>query len=83
MNITIYTKPDCVQCDQTKKYFDRNEIAYETIDITQNPEAYEYVKSLGFSSAPVVVADGDSWAGFKLERIKNAIARAREKKALE
>lgn len=32
-------------------------------------EAFEYVKSLGYQSAPVVVAGDDHWSGFLPDRI--------------
>lgn len=66
---TIYTKPACVQCDMTKRYMDKNGIAYDTVDITENPEALEMILGLGFSSAPVVISDKGSWAGFQPDKI--------------
>lgn len=69
MSVTIYTKPDCAQCDQTKKYMDRHNIKYEVVDLTTNPEALEKVQSWGFTSAPVVETDDDRWAGFRMSRL--------------
>lgn len=69
MNITIYTNPQCVQCDQTKRYLDKHSISYETIDLSQNQEALEMVLELGFKSAPVVFTDTDKWSGFRLEKL--------------
>lgn len=48
---------------------DKNGIEYTTVDITQNPEALEMILSLGFSSAPVVISDMGSWAGFQPDKI--------------
>jgi glutaredoxin-like protein NrdH len=62
--ITVYTKPACVQCDQTKRFLDKSKIEYSTIDITENQEAFDKIISLGFKAAPVVITDSDSWAGF-------------------
>jgi glutaredoxin-like protein NrdH len=66
---TVYTKPNCVQCDMTKRYMDKNGIAYDTVDITENPEALEMILSLGFSSAPVVISEEGSWAGFQPDKL--------------
>lgn len=66
---TVYTKPACVQCDMTKRYMDKNGIPYTTVDITQNPEALEMILGLGFSSAPVVISEVGSWAGFQPDKI--------------
>jgi glutaredoxin-like protein NrdH len=70
---TVYTKPSCVQCDQTKKLLDKNGVEYTTVDITQDQEAYEKIVSMGFLAAPVVVSGTESWAGFQPDRI-NSIA---------
>ncbi len=70
---TVYTKPACVQCDMTKRLLDKNGIAYNTVDITEDTAAFEKLLEMGFKAAPVVITDNDSWAGFNPEKI-NAIA---------
>lgn len=71
---TVYTKPSCVQCDMTKRYLDKSGVQYETVDITQNPEALDMILGMGFSSAPVVVSDQGSWAGFQPEKLSQLAA---------
>jgi glutaredoxin-like protein NrdH len=66
---TVYVKPSCVQCEMTKRYLDKNGIAYNTVDITQDSEALEMVLGMGFSSAPVVISDAGSWAGFQPDKL--------------
>lgn len=66
---TVYIKNNCVQCDMTKRYMDKNGIEYTTVDITQDPEALEMILSMGFQSAPVVISDKGSWAGFQPDKI--------------
>lgn len=75
MTITVYTKPACVQCKATFRALDKNNIDYTVVDLTEDPEAYDYVKSLGFLQAPVVITDTAAWAGFKPDNIA-AIAAA-------
>lgn len=70
---TVYTKPNCVQCEQTKRYMEKNGIEYTTVDITEDQEAFEMVLGMGFKSAPVVITPTDSWAGFQPDKI-NALA---------
>lgn len=72
--IKVYTKPSCVQCDATKRLLTKNGMEFETIDITENSDAYDYVVSLGFKSAPVVVTENDAWAGFNPEKINGLAA---------
>lgn len=71
--ITIYTNPNCVQCDQTKRYLDNHNISYETVDLSQNQEALEMVLELGFKAAPVVITDTDKWSGFRLEKLHSLV----------
>ncbi|GAA4684076.1 glutaredoxin-like protein NrdH [Gordonia humi] len=69
--ITVYTKPACVQCNATYKALDKAEIDYTVIDITADENARDYVMSLGYLQAPVVVVDEDThWSGFRPERIR-------------
>lgn len=62
--ITVYTKPACQQCNMTKRYLDQHGIAYDTVDITEDQAAYDYVTSLGYQQAPVVQAGDRHWSGF-------------------
>ena len=68
--ITVYTKPACVQCNATFKALDKRGIEYQKIDVTENPEAREYVMSLGYLGAPVVyVSPAVHWSGFRPDRL--------------
>lgn len=77
MTVTVYTLPECVQCDSTKRLLDREGIAYETIDLSKDDKALEYVRSLGYQAAPIVVAGEQHWSGFRMERIKGLKAKER------
>jgi glutaredoxin-like protein NrdH len=72
--ITVYTKPSCVQCEQTKKLLAKNGLEFNVIDITEDASAYDKVIAMGFQAAPVVVTDDDSWAGFNPEKINGLVA---------
>ena len=76
MSVTVYTKPACVQCNATYRALDKKGIAYEVVDMSQDPAALERVRALGFMQAPVVVTDTDHWASFRPDRIKNLAAHA-------
>lgn len=66
----VYTKPLCVQCDATKRALNRAGIAYEIIDLTQDPDARAAVAARGFLQVPVVIADDDAWSGFRPDKLK-------------
>lgn len=75
MNITIYSKPDCAQCNATYRAFDKHWIDYQVIDLTQDQQALNHIKSLGYQQVPVVIAGDDNWSGFRPDKI-SALARA-------
>jgi glutaredoxin-like protein NrdH len=72
--VTIYTKPDCVNCEKTKRLFDSLGQSYTTVDISLDKAALATIKGMGFREAPVVVAGDASWAGFKEDNIRAFVA---------
>ncbi|MDM2164705.1 glutaredoxin-like protein NrdH [Mycobacteroides abscessus] len=73
--VTVYTKPACVQCNATFKALEKQGIEYRKIDVTEDAKAHEYVTSLGYLQAPVVVVDADThFSGFRPDRIKDLAA---------
>lgn len=72
---TVYTKNNCVQCDMTKRLMDKMGIQYDTINISEDPDALNKLIELGYKAAPVVMTDsGDSWAGFQPDKIGDLAA---------
>jgi glutaredoxin-like protein NrdH len=67
--VTVYTKDNCVQCEATKRHLDKLDIPYETINITSDIGALDKLIGLGYRSAPVVVTENDSWAGYMPDKI--------------
>ena len=70
--VTVYSLPDCVQCDRTKKLMDREGIAYEPVALEEHPELAAQFKEEGILQAPIVVVgnDGRRWSGFRPDLIK-------------
>jgi glutaredoxin-like protein NrdH len=80
--ITVYTTPSCSQCTLTKKWLDdpkRGNLKgqYNIVDLSQDPQAYEAVKALGYASAPVVIMningdlkDEKHWYGFRPDNLE-------------
>lgn len=75
MSITVYTKPSCVQCNATYRALDAKGIEYEIHDLSEDANALEQVKALGYMSAPVVVTDEGHWSGFRPDKIDELAAR--------
>jgi glutaredoxin-like protein NrdH len=74
--ITVYSKPNCVQCTATYKSLDAKGLEYQVIDVTTNDNALAYVKGdLGYLGAPVVVvSEHDHWTGFRPDCIERVAA---------
>lgn len=74
MNVTVYTTPNCVQCESTKRMLTKNNVPYDVVDLSQDADAMAMVRDLGYVAAPVVIAGDRHWSGFRIEKIKNLIA---------
>lgn len=70
MSIMVYSKPNCPQCTMTCRLLDQLGLEYQAVDVTQDQEALEYILSLGYKQAPVVVAGDNHWSGYRPDRIK-------------
>ena len=46
--LTIYSKPNCIQCEMTKMWLNRNKIQFESVDVSEYPEKLEEIKLNGF-----------------------------------
>jgi glutaredoxin-like protein NrdH len=75
MSVIVYSNPNCVQCEQTKKYLTLKGIDFESKMIDKSPEVMPLIEEKGYRSAPVVVADDQSWSGFRLDKL-SALAEA-------
>lgn len=72
--VKVYSKPNCMQCDYTKKFLIEHEVPFTVLDITEDESAYEHVKSLGFSSLPVVEAEGvEPFNGFRPDALMELV----------
>lgn len=69
MGVTVYSKPNCVQCNATYRALDKKGLLYEVVDLTQDPAAFEMVRGLGYLQAPVVVAGDVHWSGFRPDMV--------------
>lgn len=72
MSITVYSKPQCVQCTATYRAMDKLGLDYEVVDLADNEEALLELMAMGYQQAPVVVNGEDSWSGFRPDLIKAA-----------
>jgi glutaredoxin-like protein NrdH len=73
--VIVYTNPNCVQCEQTKKFLDRESIDYEVKDLTENKDDLVRFINMGFKSAPIVETEDDIWSGFRIDKLKTLAVR--------
>ena len=74
---TMYSTPWCGYCHRLKSQLDREGIAYEIVDIEQQPEAAEIVESAngGNQTVPTLVyADGTAHTNPSLAQVKDKIS---------
>lgn len=72
-NITIFSKNNCMQCKMTKKFLEQHGADFEEINLDEVPEKIDYVKSLGFTSAPVIEAGDVVFSGFQPNKLKELL----------
>ncbi len=65
MEITVYSKPNCVQCEQTKSFLTRKGIEFNIVDISVDKDALVKVQEMGYRQVPVVVTESEHWSGFQ------------------
>lgn len=75
MVIDVYSKPNCQQCVATYRKLKALGLPFKSFDVTEDAEAAEFVKSLNYAQAPVVVVtDGEEvkehWSGFRPDLLK-------------
>lgn len=70
LSVTVYSTPGCVQCKLSRTWLDKHDVPYVEVDLSEDQDALEMVRNLGYQAAPVIVAskqyEGASahWSGF-------------------
>lgn len=75
--MTIYSTEWCGYCHRLMKQLDREGLAYDTVDIEQDPAAADYVMSVngGSQTVPTVVfPDGSALTNPSLSQVKDKLA---------
>lgn len=71
MEIKVYTKNGCPQCDMTKNVLNGEGINFKLFNIEEDGDAYEYiVNTLQLRQMPVIVAEGkEPFTGFQPDKL--------------
>ena len=76
-SFTMYTTPWCGYCHRLKSQLDREGIAYDVVDIEQDPSAADIVMAAnrGNQTVPTLVyADGSAQTNPSLAQVKGKLA---------
>ena len=63
--ITVYSKPNCMQCEFSKKYLNDKGVEFKDINVFEDDEALAMLRDQGFSQMPVVDVNGEFHTGFQ------------------
>jgi mycoredoxin len=75
--LTMYSTPWCGYCHRLKSQLDREGIAYDVIDIEQDPAAADYVMSVngGNQTVPTIkFDDGTAMTNPSIVQVKERLA---------
>lgn len=72
--VRVYSTPTCPFCIRVKQYLKDNNIVFEDIDVSSNPDmAQEMIKKSGQMGVPVVEIEKEIIVGFDKEKIKGTL----------
>lgn len=74
--VTVYSKPNCVQCEMTKEFLKQNNIEFEEVNVFEEEEALELIKLHGFQRLPVVTRNNSfdfAFSGFQIDLLDELV----------
>ncbi|MDP8259018.1 MAG: glutaredoxin domain-containing protein [Candidatus Aadella gelida] len=73
-NVKVYSTPTCSFCIRAKQFLTDNNVEFESIDISTDPErAKEIVEKSGQMGVPVLDIEGEIIVGFDKDKITSAL----------
>ena len=75
MTVTVYSKDKCQQCKGVKRWLKSNGIAFNEINVSEQPEYIQEVKDLGFTSLPVTKSGDFVFSGFDVPKLNELKSR--------
>ena len=68
--VKVYSTPTCPYCDILKQFLKDNGVEFESIDVSQSPEAQQHLLvKTGKMAVPVTEIDDQAVVGFDRARI--------------
>ena len=74
--VTVYSKPNCVQCTAVKRWLTQHSIPFEVLDVSEDAAARAEIAQLGYRQVPVVMHGEGHWYGYDPTRLAQILAAA-------
>ncbi|SFS65382.1 glutaredoxin family protein [Marininema halotolerans] len=75
MEVIVYSKPHCIECNLVKRFLNDHKVNYEVRDCGSEPHYLEEVKKMGFLGVPVTVINGIPIHGLRTDQLLQALER--------
>lgn len=72
--VTIYTKPSCTNCENTKRILKAAHVSFKAVDVTEDDEALAYVVSKNVRQMPYIETEDDAWSGMNKAKLGRLVA---------
>jgi glutaredoxin len=72
--IRLYKTERCAWCVQVKKFLDYKKVAYEEIQLEDNPSDQQKFYELGYITSPIVTNGDKIVAGYSIPKLMELIA---------
>ncbi|MDR0921807.1 MAG: glutaredoxin-like protein NrdH [Lactobacillales bacterium] len=73
-DIKVFSRNNCMQCKMVKRFLDEHHVAYQELNIDEQPEYIDYLREKGFQAVPVVESIAATFAGFRPDQLKAFVA---------
>jgi len=72
--VIVYSTPTCVYCHAAKEFFKENNVAFDDIDVSGDPQkAQEMVEKSGQMGVPVIFIGDEMTIGFDQSKIEKLL----------
>lgn len=71
--VKVYSKPDCMQCNFTKKWLNERNVPYTELNVEEDEDALSKIKEMGYQAVPVIVTETENWYGFQPDKLAKLV----------
>lgn len=71
--VIVYSKPNCMQCNFTKKWLKERNIPYTELNVEEDEAALSKIKEMGYQAVPVIVTETENWYGFQPDKLSKLV----------